>query len=142
MTLSHPFALKHHHGAVSVPDLERAIDWYARMLGFEVESRVLLAHVPARVATLRREGLRIELFEVEGSQPASPERRVPDLDLRTQGTKHFAFAVPDIDAAVAALQARGVDLVFHKRLPFAAFAFVRDDFGNLIEFIEQPDLWG
>lgn len=137
----HAFELKHHHGAVSVPDLERAAAWYQRVFGFSVESRVHLAHVPARVATLRREDLRIELFEVQGSQPAPASRRVPDEDLKTQGNKHFAFAVRDLRAVVRQLQQLQVDIVFFKELDFASFAFIRDDFGNLVELLQQPDLW-
>jgi methylmalonyl-CoA/ethylmalonyl-CoA epimerase len=135
------FPLKHHHGAISVPDLGRAVAWYRRVLGFELETEVKLAHIPAQVATLRRGDLRIELFHVAGARPASPDRRVPDFDLKTHGNKHFAFAVPDLDKAVEQLRALSVDVVFAKRLEFAAFAFIRDEFGNLIEFIEQPDLW-
>jgi methylmalonyl-CoA/ethylmalonyl-CoA epimerase len=135
------FAIKHHHGAVSVPELGRAIAWYRRALGFELETEVHLAHIPAQVATLRRGELRIELFEVAGARPASPDRSVPDFDLKTHGNKHFAFAVSDLNEALAQLRALSVDVVFAKRLEFAAFAFIRDEFGNLIEFIEQPDLW-
>jgi methylmalonyl-CoA/ethylmalonyl-CoA epimerase len=29
----------HHHGGVSVPDLDASIAWYRTMLGFEVEQR-------------------------------------------------------------------------------------------------------
>ena len=28
-----------HHGGVSVPSLDEAIDWYGRVLGFAVEKR-------------------------------------------------------------------------------------------------------
>lgn len=136
-----PLDIRHHHGAVSVADLEATVAWYGRMFGFAVESRVTLAHVPARVAVLRRGALRIELFEVEGSRPASPERSVPDDDLRTRGNKHFAFAVRSVRAAAEELGRRGAQIVFVKELPFASFAFIRDPDGNLIELLQQPDLW-
>lgn len=126
---------------MSVPNLEESIAWYTRMLDFRLESVVKLAHVPANVAMLRRGELRIELFEVPGAAPLPPERRIPDEDLRTHGNKHVAFAVRDIDAAVDELRRRGADIVFLKKFEFAAVAFIRDNAGNLIELLQQPDLW-
>lgn len=135
------FELKHHHGAVSVPNLDEAIAWYVNMLGFAVEQRVTLPQVPANVAMLKNGDLRIELFEAEGSQPAHPDRRIPDQDLKTQGNKHVSFALRELAPFVADLRERGADIVMHKEMSFASFAFVRDNSGNLIEFIQQPDLW-
>lgn len=126
---------------MSVPNLEESIAWYGKMLDFRLESVVKLAHVPAKVAMLRRGELRIELFEVPGAAPLPPERRIPDEDLRTHGNKHLAFAVRDIDVAVDELRHRGADIVFVKKFEFAAVAFIRDNAGNLIELLQQPDLW-
>jgi methylmalonyl-CoA/ethylmalonyl-CoA epimerase len=139
--VAHAFELKHHHGAMSVPELESSIAWYTKMLDFQLESVVKLDHVPANVAMLRRGELRVELFEVPGAAPLPPERRIPDADLRTHGNKHVAFAVRDIDAAVDELRRRGADIVFVKKFEFAAVAFIRDNSGNLIELLQQPDLW-
>ena len=139
--MPYPFEIKHHHGAMSVPNLEESIAWYTRMLDFQLESVVKLAHVPANVAMLRRGELRVELFEVPGAAPLPPERRIPDEDLRTHGNKHVAFAVRDIDVAVDELRRRGADIVFVKKFEFAAVAFIRDNAGNLIELLQQPDLW-
>jgi methylmalonyl-CoA/ethylmalonyl-CoA epimerase len=62
-------------------------------------------------------------------------------DLRTHGTKHAAYAVRDVRAAVAELARREVDIVHEGHGGAAAFAFIRDNSGNLIELFEQPDLW-
>lgn len=126
---------------MSVPNLQESIAWYTTMLDFQLESVVKLAHVPANVAMLRRGELRVELFEVPGAAPLPAERRVPDEDLRTHGNKHVAFAVRDIDVAVDELRRRGADIVFVKKFEFAAVAFIRDNAGNLIELLQQPDLW-
>ena len=91
--------LKHHHGGISVPDLEASIRWYAEVLDFEVEQRLEIPAIPAKVAMLWRGDLRLELFEVPGAQPLPEERRHPNLDLRTHGNKHLAFAIKDIDSA-------------------------------------------
>lgn len=134
-------ALKFHHGGISVPNLEASIDWYARMLDFTVESRIDIPQIPARVAMLKRKELRIELFEVPGAAPLPVQRREPNTDPHTHGNKHVAFAVPDVDAFVTLLRERGADIALVGHKEFGSFVFVRDNAGNLIEFVQQPDMW-
>ena len=133
--------LKHHHGGVSVPDLEASIRWYAEVLDFEVEQRFEIPAIPAKVAMLRRGDLRLELFEVAGAQPLPEERRHPNLDLRTHGNKHLAFAIKDLDSTERELKNRGADIVWVRRFEFGANIFVRDNSGNLIELVLQPEMW-
>jgi methylmalonyl-CoA/ethylmalonyl-CoA epimerase len=133
--------LKHHHGGISVPDLEASIRWYAEVLDFEVEQRLEIPAIPAKVAMLRRGDLRLELFEVPGAQPLPEERRHPNLDLRTHGNKHLAFAIKDLDSAERELKKRGADIVWVRRFEFGANIFVRDNSGNLIELVLQPEMW-
>jgi methylmalonyl-CoA/ethylmalonyl-CoA epimerase len=136
-----PLELKHHHGGISVPDLEASIRWYADVLGFQVEQRMEIGAIPAKIAMLRRGDLRVELFEVPGARPLSPERREPNRDLHTHGNKHLAFAIRDVDEAERALRALGADIVFVGRFEFGANIFLRDNAGNLVELVEQPDMW-
>ncbi|TKC86987.1 VOC family protein [Trinickia terrae] len=128
--------LRAHHFGVSVPDLDAAVDWYSRMLGFQLETRMTIDKIPARVAFLRRESFRIELFEVPGAAPLPDERRVPNLDLRTHGNKHMCFEVPDVPKAVAALREQGADIAFEVTVDGNPTAFIRDVCGNLIELLE------
>src|SRR5438105_3780990 len=104
--------LKHHHGGISVPDLEASIRWYSEVLDFAVEQRMEIPAIPAKVVILRRGELRIELFEVPDARPLPEERRHPNLDVRTHGNKHIAFAIPDLDSAERELRSRGADIVF------------------------------
>ena len=134
-------AMKHHHTALSVPDLEASIGWYQRMLGFEIEERFHVAVVPANAAFLRRGPLRIELFEVAGAAPLPVERRRPDTDWRTHGNKHSCYAVRDVAAVHKTLHDRGADIAWFEARPSRSFLFVRDNAGMLIEFIEEPELW-
>jgi methylmalonyl-CoA/ethylmalonyl-CoA epimerase len=134
-------ALRHHHGALSVPDLDAAIEWYRRVLGFAVEQRFTIATLPAEVAMLKRAELRIELFCVPGAAPLPEERRHPHADLRTHGHKHLAFAVPSAAAVQAEFEAAGVDIAFVVNASFGSAVFARDNAGNLLEFVQQPDLW-
>jgi hypothetical protein len=47
-----------------------------------------------------------------------------------------------VDEAERELRANGADIVFVGRFKdLAPNIFMRDNSGNLIEFIEQPDLW-
>lgn len=133
--------LKFHHGGISVPDLEASIRWYSEVLGFELEQRLELPHVPAKIALLKRADMRIELFEVPGATPLPAERRVPDEDLRTHGNKHVAFAIRSVDETEPELLAKGVDIVFVGRFKFGSNIFLRDNAGNLIELVQQPDLF-
>jgi methylmalonyl-CoA/ethylmalonyl-CoA epimerase len=129
----------YHHLGVSVPDLDDGIVWYGRVLGFEIYRRYRLESVPAEVAMLRNGSLVIELFETPGSVPASPDRRDPADDLRTQGTKHVAFIVADLKAFIAVLRERGADVVWVREgVNGHAASFIRDHCGNLIEFIQGP----
>jgi methylmalonyl-CoA/ethylmalonyl-CoA epimerase len=133
--------LKHHHGGISVPDLEASIAWFAKVLDFEVEKRFEIAAVPAKVAMLRRGELRVELFEVAGASRLPVERREPNTDLKIHGNKHLAFAVQDIDTVAKELKTRGADIVWVRRFEFGANVFIRDNAGNLIEFVEEPLMW-
>jgi methylmalonyl-CoA/ethylmalonyl-CoA epimerase len=137
-----PIELKFHHGGISVPDLEASIRWYHDMLGFEVENRFEIPKARARVAMIKRGPLRMELFEVQDGKPLPDDRRVPDRDLQTHGNKHVCFGIRSVDEAERELRAKGADIVFVGRFKdLAPNIFMRDNSGNLIEFIEQPDLW-
>lgn len=127
-----------HHGGVSVPDLEAAIAWYSDVLGFELERRFHIERARADVAFVRRGPLRFELFQVAGAAPLPNERRFPPSDLQTHGNKHVAFRVADLDAFLAALEAKNADVAMVVREGFGKGCFVRDCAGNLIEFVEQP----
>ncbi len=128
-----------HHGGVSVPSLEEAIDWYGRVLGFAVEKRFHIEAANAQAAMIRKGPLRFELFEVAGAAPLPEDRRHPPADLRTHGNKHLAFRVDDLDAFLAEMAEKGADIAFVVKEDFGSGAFIRDCAGNLIEFVEEPD---
>jgi methylmalonyl-CoA/ethylmalonyl-CoA epimerase len=125
-----------HHVGISVPDLDAAIAWYENVLGFRLEQELTVDAIPARIAFVRRENFRIEIFEVGGAAPLPDDRRYPNRDLKTHGTKHFAFVVDDVDATVQELQTRGAEVAMHARIHGNPTAFIRDVAGNLIEFVQ------
>lgn len=127
-----------HHGGVSVPSLDDAIDWYGRVLGFELEERFYIDDAKAHSAFVRKGPLRFELFEVDGAAPLPADRRHPPSDLMTHGNKHVAFRVDDLDAFLTEVEAKGADVAFVVREEFGRGCFLRDCAGNLIEFVQEP----
>jgi methylmalonyl-CoA/ethylmalonyl-CoA epimerase len=128
----------HHHGGVSVPDLDAAIAWWHRVLGFEVVERFPIPAIPADVAMLRNGPLHIELFQVAGAKALPDERRQPDTDVYTHGNKHVSFAVESVQDFAAELARRGADIVWVKEMKHGSNIFIRDNVGNLIEFVQAP----
>ena len=127
----------HHHGGVSVPDLDAAIAWWRTVLGFEVAERFPIPAIPADVAMLVNGPLHIELFQVAGAKPLPEERRQPDTDVYTHGNKHVSFAVENVREFAAELRQRGADIVWVKEMKHGSNIFIRDNAGNLIEFVQS-----
>ena len=87
---------------------------------------------------LRNGPLHVELFQVHGAKPLPEERRNPDTDLLTHGNKHVSFAVQDVQTFAQELQRRGADIVWVRKMPQGSNIFIRDNCGNLIEFVQEP----
>ncbi len=85
---------------LAVSDVQRAVSFY-RLLGFEPE------YATEDSAFLRAGGVALYLFRTEA--PASSLRSF-DLTGNPLGLDHLSFRVDDVDAASAALQARGVPI--------------------------------
>ena len=127
----------HHHGGVSVPDLDAAIAWWRSVLGFEVAERFPIPAIPADVAMLVNGPLHIELFQVAGAKPLPDERRQPDTDVYTHGNKHVSFGVANVREFAAELRRRGADIVWVREMKHGSNIFIRDNAGNLIEFVQS-----
>jgi catechol 2,3-dioxygenase-like lactoylglutathione lyase family enzyme len=82
--------------------------------------------------------LHMELFEVEGAHKLPVERREPDSDLHTHGNKHVSFAVSNVQEFATELRRRGADIVWVKEMKHGSNIFIRDNAGNLIEFVQGP----
>jgi methylmalonyl-CoA/ethylmalonyl-CoA epimerase len=108
------------------------------VLGFEVERRFPIPSIPAKVVILKNGPLHIELFEVEGAKSLPDERRQPDTDVYTHGNKHVSFAVESVREFAEQLKVRGADIVWVKQMEQGANIFIRDNAGNLVEFVESP----
>jgi glyoxylase I family protein len=135
-----------HHPALAVPDIQKALDFYCGVLGFE---QVMSAELPSGIAPInaafgvpdagckvrmiRKGNSCIELFEFNAGQPGDPVRPVT-----LGGITHFALASDDVAKDYELLAANGVS--FNAPLFGAApsrFAYGRDPFGNVIELLEH-----
>jgi catechol 2,3-dioxygenase-like lactoylglutathione lyase family enzyme len=130
-------AFRFDHAALSVPDLEAAIGWYGKMLGFRVSRRFALAPAKAECAIMARGNMRIELFQPVDAVSAPDERRDPITDIKLLGIKHVAFQTDDFVALVDWLEANDADIAKVVTDSFGQAIFVRDIAGNLVEFVSR-----
>lgn len=127
-----------HHFGMSVGDLDAAIDWFAKVLEFELDRKEdFLAKYGVHIAFIKNGDFSIELFQHDQGQPASPERSVPNEDIRTRGNKHMCFAISDMDAMIERLKANHVTIAMGPfEAPGSVAAFVLGPDGALVELIE------
>jgi methylmalonyl-CoA/ethylmalonyl-CoA epimerase len=130
-----------HHFGMSVSDLDGAIDWFAKVLEFELDRKEdFLAKYGVHIAFIKNGDFSIELFQHDQAQPASPDRSVPNDDIRTLGNKHMCFAITDMDAMIERLKANDVTIVMGPfEAPGSVAAFVLGPDGALVEIIEPRD---
>ena len=141
-----------HHTAISTHDLERSLDFYRHLLGFEpvldwswprgtkaMDATHRLEGTSGRVVLLRAGNAMLELFEYASPAPrrADPGRRLCD-----HGLTHLCLDVDDLDAEYARLRAAGVE--FHAEpvdYGTVKCTYARDPDGNVIELqeVKSPD---
>jgi len=95
------------HVGIAVKDLAAALAFYRDALGLPVDVEEEVASQRVRAHFASAGGPRLELLEA--TAPDSPIARY--LDKRGPGLHHITLAVDDIDAALAALRARGLRLI-------------------------------
>ena len=127
------------HVGIRVSDMERSLKWYKDVVGFD--QLIKDDYVPplgARICFIRGcGGFEIELFQYDAPKAIPDDRRVPNTDLQTIGTKHAAFEVDDMAALKAHFVACGVDIAHEVTMDGEAVMFVRDPDGVLLEFIQH-----
>ncbi len=136
-----------HHVGISTPDIDRAIEFYTTLFGFEVinlggwgagntvrDRQLHATDSVARSAMMRREGMRLELREY--AHPAGRPKSVdqPSVD---HGINHFCFAVDDVHGEYARLVEAGVvfDCEPLEVSPGVTLTYGRDPDGNIIELL-------
>ncbi len=132
------------HAALSVPDMQTALDFYCGVLGFEIETQsawrrgakrvdalVGLADSASAVVMVRLGATRLELFQYESPEP-SP--RDPGFRVCDHGITHFCLRVTEIQQEYERLVEAGVSF---NAPPIdvgdSICAYGRDPFGNVLE---------
>ncbi len=125
------------HVALVVRDLDEALERFRRLYGVAPASREIIESEGVEEAMILVGGSRVQLLAP--LRPDGPVARF--LERRGEGLHHLAFAVPDLDAALARLAAEGAELI--DRVPRhggggARIAFVhpRTFGGTLTELVE------
>ena len=113
---------------IVAPDLARAEGFYGGVLGFVLKSR------SDRRLVFAQDGADLVIFKGDANAAAARHGQT--------ASTNFVFAVPALDAAMAALKAKGVE--FLHAVPaageFGRYAAFRDPFGNVLELLERADL--
>lgn len=94
--------MRFHHVGVAVRSIEKALDYYVGLFGFEqIAPPVDVPSEHVRVCFVRADpGVMIELVEGVGEQ--SPVERL--LERTGAGTYHICYQVDDLDAAIRILR--------------------------------------
>jgi glyoxylase I family protein len=140
------------HTGITVSNLERALDFWQNVLGFELSHRThqasdLAAEITGvsgaeiSLAVVKAPGHKIELLEYH----APPDRK-QHVDLRPcdVGHVHIALTVDDLDAVLSTIAASGWKAAGKPQTlqsgPNAGkrVIYVRDPDGTTIEFMQMP----
>jgi methylmalonyl-CoA epimerase len=102
-----------HHLGLAVEDLDGALDTYERLFGARLEHRSRVEEQGVEAASIRVGASRLELLGALGED--TPVGRF--LAKRGPGMHHVAYEVDDLDAELAELDGRGVELIDHEPRP-------------------------
>lgn len=124
---------KLHHIAIIASDITVSKHFYTQILGFDILSETYREARDSWKIDLALKGdYLIELFSF-----AQAPARVDSPEAR--GLRHLAFSVADIEATVAELSARGVDVeaIRQDELTGAFYTFFKDPDGLPIELVQN-----
>ena len=120
-----------HHVAIIVSDYRRAREFYVEKLGFPVLRENFRPDRGDWKLDLKFGDGELEIFAIPGAppRPSWPEAR---------GLRHLAFRVEDVEAAVRALEQRGIPCEPIRTDPFTGgrMTFFRDPDGLPLELHE------
>jgi methylmalonyl-CoA/ethylmalonyl-CoA epimerase len=96
------------HIAIAVEDLDAAIGWYQRTLGFNVvDRRITQGDHTSMISAVLKCGSAVVVL-VQGTTPDSQVSRF--IEHFGPGVQHLAFQVSDMDAALQRVEAAGATL--------------------------------
>ncbi|MEU5874453.1 methylmalonyl-CoA epimerase [Glycomyces sp. NPDC047369] len=127
------------HVGIAVPDLDAALEWYEGALGGRaVHREVNEAQGVVEVMVAWPEGG----AQVQLLAPLTPESTIAKfIGTKGPGLQQLAFTVEDVEAAAAALRAKGARLLYDEPREGTAgsrinFVHPKDAGGVLVELVE------
>jgi lactoylglutathione lyase len=124
------------HTSIRTKNMDRAIDFYSRLLGLTLINRREIPRNNAEIAFLggpKGAGSTLELTHYR------TQKRFIQPDYEDRIFDHLAFEVKDIEKCITAMRNEGVtitDKPFRLSPSGSMIAFVEDPDGTLIELIE------
>jgi methylmalonyl-CoA/ethylmalonyl-CoA epimerase len=130
--------LKIEHVAIAVDDLEAAVTHYSDVWGLEVSHRERVADQGVEEVMLRIGDTFLQLLGATG--PDTTVGRF--LERRGEGLHHIAYEVDDLEATLASLKAKGVEMIDDEprlggRGHMVAFVHPKSNHGLLVELIQR-----
>lgn len=125
------------HTGISVLDMDAALKWYQENLDFDLVDDSYVPTLNARICFIRNGNYQIELFKYDDPKPLPEERKTPNSDLQTVGTKHVAFEVDNMADMKERLLKNHVDIAHEVMMEGNNVMFIRDNSGVLIELIQN-----
>ncbi len=127
------------HLGIAVKDLEAAKSFYQDVLGLECVGEEVVPSQQVKTAFIPVGEVSIELLE--STNPEGPIAKA--IEKRGEGVHHVAYEVTDIEAALAAMKAKGVRLIDEQPREGAhgakiAFIHPKASMGVLVELCEYP----
>ena len=132
------FLINLHHIGIAVSDLEAALAEYQRQYGVEPSHREVIESQGVEEVMIPLGGSYVQLLRALA--PDTPVGRF--LEKRGEGLHHVAYAVADLEQALAHLEAEGVELIDKEPRVGGggiriAFVHPRALSGTLIELVEM-----
>ena len=125
------------HTSIRTSDMDRAIDFYTRLLGLALMSRKEVPQNSAEIAFLRDPHVKGAILELTFYHK---QRKFIQAEYENRLFDHLAFQVEDIKTTLTIMRREKVTITdepFKLSSKGAVIAFVEDPDGTLIELIEQ-----
>ncbi|MER7077333.1 methylmalonyl-CoA epimerase [Saccharopolyspora kobensis] len=134
------------HVGIAVPDLEAAIAFHRETFGLEVTHSEVNEEQGVHEAMLRAPGDATGATQLQLLAPLRPDSAIAKfLDRSGPGLQQLAFRVTDVEAAMSALRAKGLRLLYDEPRRGTAdsrinFVHPKDAGGVLVELVEPAEV--
>jgi glyoxylase I family protein len=114
------------HTAIATPDPEALGQWYEKNLGFPISYRY-----SGNVFVKAPDGSMLELIPSVGERVKT--------EFKTPGIRHLAIKVDDYDAALQALEQKGIVIFDRVEASGMRLAFFHDPEGNILHLVHRAN---